>query len=119
MKLTLVEKNNQIHVTGEMRPRKRNESPRACTTNDVLNWIKKNYSYENLTTVSVPQTNLLHNTHGEKYLKGEWVFSIENTSLSLKTLENKKEIKDTTINIVNKAKTKTPTSKRKKRSKSK
>ena len=26
MKLTLVEKNNQIHVTGEMRPRKRNES---------------------------------------------------------------------------------------------
>ena len=107
MKLALTEKDNNIHVVGELTARKRDEPYVTLTTAMVLDWIKENHSYKINKTVNIPSTKYLHNSLGISSLKGEWVFS-------LKTLENKKEINDTTI--VEKIQLKKTTPKRKKRS---
>ena len=123
MKLTLTEKNNHIHDMGELAPRKRDGKVLSITTNDVLKWIEENFSHNIGQTVSIPSTKHLHNSTNEKALKGEWVFLLSGAEVDLpaatKTLENKKEINDTTINIVKNTQTKATTSKRKKRSRSK
>jgi len=140
MKLTLVKKDNNIHIIGELRSRKRDEKYISITTVDVLKWVAENHSYEIDKTVAIPSTKHLHNSINPSFLKGEWVFSLKTNevkktpevkvavkaktpevkvAVKTKTVENKKETNENTVSITSKVLANVSTSKRKKRSKSK
>lgn len=123
MKLTLIEKDNNIHIMGELRSRKRDEKYISITTADVIKWIAENHSYEIDKTVATPSMGHLHNSINPSFLKGEWIFSLKTpevkAAVKTKTVENKKETNENIVSIASKVLANASTSKRKKRSKKK